>query len=137
MVMYFVATGRQAFSDRAHDQDLALDICNKMRPEITEKDVPKCYIDLMEKCWDPNPDNRPNAVEILESIRLFKRLKYSDNDNDKEIVKQFEEACRYKNANLLAIKNNQATTHPQAIYTTRLLNFFTTEIGWNESKNDQ
>ena len=81
--------------------------------------------------------NRPNAREIGDEIKSFQQLYNSSNDNDKEIVKQFEEACRYKNANLLAIKNNQATTHPQAIYTTRLLNFFTTEIGWNESKNDQ
>src|SRR5688572_677070 len=68
MVMYFVATLRQPFSDRAHDQDLALSICNGIRPEITEKEAPKCYIELMQKCWDPNPDNRPNATEIKKSI---------------------------------------------------------------------
>ena len=57
MVMYFVATYRQPFADCAHDQYLALSICNGIRPKITEKYVPKCYIDLMKKCWDPNPDN--------------------------------------------------------------------------------
>ena len=51
MVMYFVATGRQPFADRAHDQDLALSICNGVRPETTKKGVPKCYIDLINKCW--------------------------------------------------------------------------------------
>ena len=51
MVMYFVATYKQPFDDRAHDQDLALSICNGIRPEITEKDAPKFYIDLMKKCW--------------------------------------------------------------------------------------
>jgi len=45
LVMYFVATGSQPFVGRAHDQSLALNICN---PEITEKDAPKCYIDLMK-----------------------------------------------------------------------------------------
>ena len=72
MVMYFVTTGRQPFADRAHDQDLALSICNGIRPEITEKEALKCYIDLVKKCWDGNPDNRPNATEILESIELFR-----------------------------------------------------------------
>ena len=86
MVMYFVATGRQPFADRAHDQDLALSICNRIRPEITEKDAPKCYIDLMKKCWDPNPDNRPNAREIEELIISFQKSAYSGN----EIDKQFE-----------------------------------------------
>ena len=50
MVMYFVATGRQPFADHAHDQDLVLSICNGIRPEITEKYAPKCYIDLVKKC---------------------------------------------------------------------------------------
>ena len=73
MVMYFVATGRLPFADRAHDQDLVLSICNGIRPEITEKEAPKCYIDLVKKCWDPNPNNRPNAREIGHEIELFHR----------------------------------------------------------------
>jgi len=32
MIMYFVATRRQPFADRAHDQNLALSICNGIRP---------------------------------------------------------------------------------------------------------
>src|SRR3954454_20830336 len=87
MVMYFVATYRQPFADRAHDQDLVLSICNGIRPEITEKEAPKCYIDLVKKCWDPNPDNRPNAREIYNELKLFRASKYSSNDIEKEIVK--------------------------------------------------
>src|SRR3954447_10337998 len=103
MVMYFVATGRQPFADRAHDQNLALSICNGIRPEITEKDAPKCYIDLVKKCWDPNPDNRPNAIEVSELIEPFITPNY-------KIRRQFEEAYKYKKANLLSIENNQTTT---------------------------
>ena len=84
MVMYFVATLRQPFADCAHDQNLALSICNGIRPEITEKYAPKCYINLMKRCWDPNPDNRPNAEKILELIRLFKK-------SEDEIAEQFKE----------------------------------------------
>ncbi|POG64889.1 kinase-like domain-containing protein [Rhizophagus irregularis DAOM 181602=DAOM 197198] len=64
MMMYFVATGRQPFGNRAHDYDLALDICKGVRPEINELEVPKCYINLMKKCWDLNPSNRPNIIKI-------------------------------------------------------------------------
>jgi len=139
MIMYFMATGRQPFADHAHDQDLALSICNGIRPEITEKEAPKCYIDLVKKCWDPNPDNRPNAKEIKNEIYSFQKLENSSNDNDKEIVKQFEEAYKNRRANLSPIENNQ-TTHPQAIYTSRLLNPYTTclniKVNWSEHKND-
>src|SRR5437764_3304625 len=119
MIMYFVATGSQPFADRAHDQDLVLSICNGVRPEITEKEAPKCYIDLVKKCWDPNPDNRPSALEIEKLIESFN---YS---SDYKIKQQFEEAYEYRKANLSAIENIQTTTHPQAIYTSRLLNPYT------------
>ncbi|CAB5388509.1 unnamed protein product [Rhizophagus irregularis] len=68
MIMYFVATGKQPFADRAHDESLALEICEGIRPEINELEVPKIYVDLMKKCWDLNPDNRPNSIEIYDQF---------------------------------------------------------------------
>ena len=119
--MYFVAAGRQPFANCAHDQDLVLSICNGIRPELTEKEAPKCYIDLVKKCWDPNPDNRPNANETFESIESIR-------NSNLEIQKQFRKVYKYKKANLLTIENNQSTTHPQAIYTSRLLNPYTKDL---------
>ncbi|RGB35684.1 kinase-like domain-containing protein, partial [Rhizophagus diaphanus] len=68
MVMHVVATGRQPFDNCAHDEVLVLNICNGIRPEINEKIAPKCYIDLMKRCWDLNPENRPNSIEVKEII---------------------------------------------------------------------
>jgi hypothetical protein len=53
------------------DQYLILGISDGLRPEINEPEAPKCYIDLMKKCWDSNPGNRPNVTEIKELIKLF------------------------------------------------------------------
>jgi serine/threonine protein kinase len=117
MVMYFVATEKQPFANRAHDSLLALDICKGIRPEINEPEAPKCYIDLMKKCWDLNPVNRLNVIEIEELIKKFS----SEN--------QFQEAEEYKlNNNDNRIKSIQSKTHPQAIYTSRLLNSFTDDL---------
>ena len=117
MIMYFVATGKQPFADCAHDEILALNICNGIRPEINEPEAPKCYIDLMKKCWDVNPDKRPNANEVHKLILTFL--------ND---TKQFNEAEEHRKANLSFIKNSLLITHPQAIYTSRLLNPFTKDL---------
>ncbi|POG70764.1 kinase-like domain-containing protein, partial [Rhizophagus irregularis DAOM 181602=DAOM 197198] len=70
MIMYFVATERQPFANCAHDEFLALDICNGTRPEINKPEAPKCYVDLMKKCWDLNPINRPNVAEVEKMISL-------------------------------------------------------------------
>ncbi|GBC39080.2 kinase-like domain-containing protein [Rhizophagus irregularis DAOM 181602=DAOM 197198] len=132
MIMYVVATGQQPFIDCAHDGVLALSIYNEIRPEINEKIIPKCYVDLMKRCWDSNPDNRPNSIEINELINLFY---YSlDQQFEKkvqqhyEIEKQFNETQRYRRKNILSIKNNQLITHTQAIYTSRLLNPYTNNL---------
>ncbi|GBC20613.2 kinase-like domain-containing protein [Rhizophagus irregularis DAOM 181602=DAOM 197198] len=91
-------------------------------PEINELEAPKCYIDLMKRCWSPNPDNRPSADEIKELIKLF------ESDHNEEIKIQFEKAEEYRKTNLISIKDNRSTTHPQAFYTSRLLNPFTKEV---------
>ncbi|POG64387.1 kinase-like domain-containing protein, partial [Rhizophagus irregularis DAOM 181602=DAOM 197198] len=122
MIMYFIATGKQPFSNCAHDEFLVLNICNGIRPEINESEIPKCYGELMKKCWDSNPNNRPSAIDLKKSIELFH---YAD---DEEIKKQFEKAEEYRKANLLSIESNQSTTHPEAYYTSRLLNTFTKNL---------
>ncbi|CAB4410384.1 unnamed protein product [Rhizophagus irregularis] len=120
MIMYFIMTSKQPFADCAHDSILAIKICSGTRPDINELEAPKCYIDLMKRCWDSNPDNRPNAIEIEKLIVLY--------FNDKEIIKQFEKADEYIKANSSSIKRNQLTTHPQACYTSQLLNPFTKDL---------
>ena len=132
MIMYFAATGRQPFANRAHDGILALDICNGIRPEINEPEIPKCYVDLMKKCWDPSPENRPNSIKIHELVLQFRKSYVGDifftGMYENEIEKQYKEAEEYRKANLSSIKNNQSTSHPKAYYTSRLLNPFTKNL---------
>jgi serine/threonine protein kinase len=66
MIMWEFTSGIPPFYYEAHDHDLVLSICEGDRPKII-KDTPKCYVDLMKKCWDLNPSNRPTIV-MLEYI---------------------------------------------------------------------
>ncbi|EXX57605.1 Mkk2p [Rhizophagus irregularis DAOM 197198w] len=139
MIMYFVATTKQPFANCAHDNILVLKICNGIRPEINEKEAPNCYIDLMKRCWDSNPDNRPNAIEVSELIELFCKSCNASEDmiEDEKIGKQFEEAEEYRKANLLSIKNSKLTTqNSQACYTSRLLNPFTEDLSKYDDINN-
>ena len=140
MIMYSVATGKQPFADHAHDEILASNICSGIRPEIDEQNAPKCYVDLMKKCWNSEPNDRPNSIEIEKSIFLFhysytldsSRFKpytgIEKNQQHYKIEKQFKEAQEYRQANPLCIKSIRLSTHPQAIYTSRLLNSFTKDL---------
>ncbi|GBC43040.2 kinase-like domain-containing protein [Rhizophagus irregularis DAOM 181602=DAOM 197198] len=124
------ATGRQPFSDHAHDKVLALGICSGIRPKLNELEAPNCYVELMERCWDSVPDNRPNAIEIIDII-------YSYNLGlNGEINKQFKEAEEYRKVNISSIEINQSTTHPQASNISRLLNPFTKDLPKCDNNDD-
>src|SRR5687767_2782086 len=58
MIMWELITGRMPFWDQNNDIKLVIDICKNFRPPII-KDTPKGYIELMQKCWDPDPNKRP------------------------------------------------------------------------------
>ncbi|GBC42988.2 kinase-like domain-containing protein [Rhizophagus irregularis DAOM 181602=DAOM 197198] len=147
---------RKPYTQAADIYSFALDICNEIRPEINEQEVPKCYIDLMKRCWDSNPENRPNSLTLYESILQFRKSYRGkiidtgtyDNETDagnikeqliqpsdkiekydsNEIDDQFKKAEEYRIEYLSFEEDNQSDTHPQAIFIARLLNSFTDEL---------
>ncbi|RIA91936.1 kinase-like domain-containing protein [Glomus cerebriforme] len=127
MIMYFVATGKQPFANRAHDYYLAMDIFKGIRPEINVPEAPECYIDLMKRCWSSNQDNRPKIAEIRELINVFENS-YSQGyemlkQKHYKIEKQFKAAEEYRRMHFSSIENIvESSSHPQAIYTSRLIN---------------
>jgi len=127
ILMSETSTHQQPFKDKPHDLDLAFKICGGLRPSFSDN-TPECYIKLAYKCMDAVPEKRPTANEILKIITFWKDAfhiyygsYYSEEQLDEleEIKKIFEEADK-KPFNPLTIT---ATVHPNAVYTSRLLNF--------------
>ncbi|GBC04148.1 hypothetical protein RclHR1_05540001 [Rhizophagus clarus] len=95
------------FNNQPHDLYLALDICRGLRPNI-RSETPDSLKELIKKCWDAKPENRPTSKEIL--------CKLSDNLSE------------YKNIPIIRLsynlnESNEIQLHPLASYTSRLLNF--------------
>jgi hypothetical protein len=118
--MWEFTSGVPPFNDRAHDLQLSLGICKGERPEIIEN-TPQCYVDLMKKCWNEDPLKRPSSKEVLDIIEKWVILPSGMK------IKNISEGLK---CNIIEFINapighsNIATeTHPQACYTSRLLNF--------------
>ena len=116
--MSVVSTGQQPFNNLAHDEYLAMNICKGARPGFSNN-TPKFYIELAFKCMDANPDKRPTAKEIYEIIDLWFHSLYESGDKYESIKKEFEKMDEIK------FDPSTITTviHPNAVYTSRLLNF--------------
>jgi len=113
MIMWEISSHEKPFHDIVHDKVLALRICQGRRPKITQ-DTPPFYQDLMQKCWHVDPTQRPTAKEI-----------YVLTDNwcyfrTQEIEDQINKADEIRKKNM-EIQKETKTSHPGAIYTSRLL----------------
>ena len=79
------------YNDIPHDHILAIKICKGQRPKISE-DTPKLLADLIMKCWDAKPENRPTAKELHQLLDKWYRERYNESS---EIYSQIEE-CEKK-----------------------------------------
>ncbi len=41
-----------------------------VRPPIPETGLPESYKNLMQRCWDTDPKQRPEISEVLKSLKL-------------------------------------------------------------------
>ncbi|GBB99377.1 hypothetical protein RclHR1_03500002 [Rhizophagus clarus] len=132
MIMWEFTSGVSPFNHKAHDLQLRLSICKGERPEIV-KNTPKCYRDLMEKCWDSNPSNRPTITELEYKISEWTRCinkyysinqsgiyRYRVSDIDNKLESDIFEFVKTNNALLQEQTNIPITqSHSQACYTSR------------------
>ncbi|CAI2182031.1 2518_t:CDS:2 [Funneliformis geosporum] len=116
LIMWELATCEKPFSNRAHDKVLASQICEGLRPYIIESDnfTPKCYVDLMKRCWDADPYQRPFTRELRD---IIKRWYLGERDSTK-----FEEAENNRQMKM-NVEKPVIISHPNAIYQTKFLSF--------------
>ena len=114
IIMWEVISGVPPFDDRAHDLQLSLSICKGERPKIPEitKTIPKCYINLMEKCWDSDPLKRPKASEISNIIHswsysVFNYYSSYKSNIDREIIKENIDEIINKDTHLNKLNESQ------------------------------
>ncbi|GES81922.1 kinase-like domain-containing protein [Rhizophagus clarus] len=130
IIMYEVISGLPPYHDISHDKNLAIKICQGLRPKFKIK-VPQLILHLIKQCLDADHLNRPNAKEIKEILVKWKKETNSRRYNQTELIEQIKEAEEMNNnlSNMTTTAippiNSSLSyeTHSEAIYTSRLLNF--------------
>ncbi|RHZ75686.1 hypothetical protein Glove_212g240 [Diversispora epigaea] len=133
IIAYEMITGFLPYPNIPHDEDLAIKICNGLRPKIPFH-TPKLITRMIMRCWDARVKHRPTFEELWKELD-----KYCEDYNgylekgknkDSEIVIQIKKAEEFS-ANQESTNTTTTITttplnyqtHPQAIYTSRLLNY--------------
>ncbi|GBB88338.1 hypothetical protein RclHR1_01490019 [Rhizophagus clarus] len=126
IIMYVVISGLLPYYNFAHDEFLALNICEGLRPEFnTNIKVPQLIMHLIKRCLDANPLNRPNANELPPIFNkwysnIYPRRK--KNYDKMELIEQIKEF----NNNISASTNNSplaSKMHSETIYISKPYNF--------------
>ncbi|GET03447.1 kinase-like domain-containing protein [Rhizophagus clarus] len=115
--MWEFTSGIPPFIDRAHNHQLSYSICNDERPEII-RNTPKCYVDLMKRCWDTNPSNRPTITEleheISEWIRCINKF-YETNKDENHIYRVYDVNDKLYDDMLEFVKANKEQTNMEFV----------------------
>ncbi|RHZ83308.1 hypothetical protein Glove_97g64 [Diversispora epigaea] len=119
-IAYEIITGIPPYHDVSHDKDLAYKICNGLRPKIPFY-TPKLITQVIMRCWDARITYRPTFKNLKKELYKY----YNDYfKNTSEIRIQIKKAEEFsKNQTTTATTPANYKTHPQAIYTSRLLDF--------------
>ncbi|EXX76228.1 kinase-like domain-containing protein [Rhizophagus irregularis DAOM 181602=DAOM 197198] len=139
IIAYEICTGFPPYYDIAHDEFLTMKICNGLRPKSNYR-IPQLIFDIINQCWDADPLKRPNASELRELIfRLVRDIHLKKVDS--VIYGQVKEADEINkklsfSSPLISTGTISYTTNPQAVYTSRLLDFKNLPEPKNADNND-
>ncbi|RIB25399.1 hypothetical protein C2G38_1997388, partial [Gigaspora rosea] len=115
--MWEISSGSIAFSKYdGDDQNLVTGIClNGLRPNIHESTA-TCYAELLKQCWDNDPNKRPTALEIYETITNWR--------NDSKILSEFKKFDKE-----IVVENDQSNINvdDNLIYSSKLIDFITND----------
>ena len=84
LIVYEIITNKFAFplADQKNPANLIFNIIeNNYRP-IFDKSIPKIYINLLEKCWSANPEERPSFDDILYELENNPEMIIEDTNID-------------------------------------------------------
>ncbi|GBC38033.2 kinase-like domain-containing protein [Rhizophagus irregularis DAOM 181602=DAOM 197198] len=113
-------------------------ICNGLRPKSNYK-IPKLIFDIINQCWNADPLKRPNSSELYQLIYVLWTNRNNANSVIYGQVKKTDEINKKLSFSLPLISSDTSisyVTHPQAVYTSKLLDFKNLPEPKNADDND-
>ncbi|CAB4413187.1 unnamed protein product [Rhizophagus irregularis] len=140
IIAYEICTGFPPYYDIAHDEFLAMKICKGLRPKSNYR-IPQLIFDIINQCWDADPLKRPNANELYRSIHyLWETMSFNKVDSviygQAKETDEINKMLSFSSPLISSDTSISYVTHPQAVYTSKLLDFKNLPEPKNADDND-
>ncbi|CAG8466936.1 21460_t:CDS:2 [Racocetra persica] len=126
--------GNLLFSSNADENFLNIADLGLCKPSNPDPQLNESQ--LIMQCWDARPDKRPTSKKLFQTIKDW----YYDirRNRQSEFIAQIEKAEKLaKDSSTNNALEVHYTIHPDAIYTSRLLNFANLSPPMNDSNFDE
>ncbi|CAJ0841574.1 14635_t:CDS:1 [Entrophospora sp. SA101] len=131
VVMAEMSSGKRPYSDIPYENDLeiCLEVLRDRRPTFG-KGTPQRYIDLAMKCMRKDPEKRPTAEEVKESIFYWYNSVKEYHVGYKEMIKIKEEFDNYDKM-IPTYEKNEGNDNGNMSYMSKTLTFVPIDSGGN------
>ncbi|RHZ69513.1 hypothetical protein Glove_283g122 [Diversispora epigaea] len=134
VIAYEMITGFAPYYDIPHNKDLARQICDGLRLKIPFY-TPKLITRVIMRCWDARITHRPTFEELHQELwEYYSDYKENDFKNYNEITIQIKQAEEISANQMTTTTPMDYKSHPEAIFTSRLLNYSNLPKPKNEEK---
>ncbi|CAG8687355.1 220_t:CDS:2, partial [Funneliformis caledonium] len=120
ILMIEMSTGIPPFSHLPHDEQLALEVCQGLRPELAQG-TPKVYADLARKCCSTDPFLRPKIKDLLYIFNSWWSVMNTDDPKNVHIRNSFLKADSLIPD--IMEKRSSTAKNEQAIFKSKLIQF--------------
>ncbi|RIB30620.1 hypothetical protein C2G38_1627099 [Gigaspora rosea] len=117
VILWEISSGRPPFQTFKSRDSLVIHIFQGNREEPIEG-TPSQYIELYKKCWDNNPDNRPETSEIFNDIKQLVLNETFDQHDPIDTSSENSEVSLSHQYNINALANSLEITTSSPLYLT-------------------
>ena len=91
IILYELITNNKPWSDKKNltKFNLFKYVQQGERPTIHDREIPEDYVELIERCWDKEPENRPSFIRIVKGFMDNKDVYFDSPMIDQEALDDY------------------------------------------------
>ena len=125
LIIYELFSKHRAYEEYDNVEYLSRDINEEHKRPTIDENIPKCYKELIERCWSENPKDRPTFSSILKELRTNNEF-----INDSIDSSEYEQYIKYIDEFPITFEQDRRNSQLDDIMKTNLSTFSDYDINF-------